>query len=179
MSVLESLHAPLPAYLIETKAHDREFPLSHIATPLPLVDRIHALDTTRGFAVLGILLMNIWSFAGPQPIYNYPIAAADWGGAPLQTWALMHTLFEGSQRALFSLLFGAGMLLMVNRLGERTPGTGSAGIYYRRLGFLMLFGLFDMVVLLWPADILFIYAFAVCCCIRCASSNPETCCCWL
>ena len=108
--------------------------------------------------MLGILLMNIWSFAGPQAIYDYPVAAAGWGGAPLQTWAVMHTLFEGSQRALFSMLFGAGMLLMVNRLDERTPGAGSARIYYRRLGFLMLFGLFDLFVLLWPADILFIYA---------------------
>ena len=102
--------------------------------------------------------MNIWSFAGPQSIYDYPVAATDWGGAPLQTWALMHTLFEGSQRALFSMLFGAGMLLMVNRLDERASGSGSARIYYRRLGFLMLFGLFDLFVLLWPADILFIYA---------------------
>ena len=108
--------------------------------------------------MLGILLMNIWSFAGPQAIYDYPVAASGWGGAPLQTWAVMHTLFEGSQRALFSLLFGAGMLLMVNRLGERTPASGSAKIYYRRLVFLMLFGLFDLFVLLWPADILFIYA---------------------
>ncbi len=128
------------------------------AAPLPLTDRIHALDTTRGFAVLGILLMNIWSFAGPQAIYDYPIAAADWGGAPLETWAVMHTLFEGSQRALFSMLFGAGMLLMVNRLDERTADGSSARIYYRRLVFLMLFGLFDLFVLLWPADILFIYA---------------------
>ena len=132
--------------------------MSEAATPLLPADRILALDTTRGFAVLGILLMNIWSFAGPQAIYDYPVAAADWGGAPLQTWAVMHTLFEGSQRALFSMLFGAGMLLMVNRLDERTPGTGSARIYYRRLVFLMLFGLFDLFVLLWPADILFVYA---------------------
>lgn len=128
------------------------------ASPLALTDRIHALDTTRGFAVLGILLMNIWSFAGPQAIYDYPVAAADWGGAPLQTWAVMHTLFEGSQRALFSMLFGAGMLLMVSRLDERAADASSARIYYRRLVFLMLFGLFDLFVLLWPADILFIYA---------------------
>jgi uncharacterized protein len=132
--------------------------VNQAATPLSAVDRIQALDTTRGFAVLGILLMNIWSFAGPQAIYDYPVAATDWGGAPLQTWAVMHTLFEGSQRALFSMLFGAGMLLMVSRLDERTPAAGSARIYYRRLGFLMLFGLFDLFVLLWPADILFIYA---------------------
>ncbi len=128
------------------------------AAPLSFAERIHALDTTRGFAVLGILIMNIWSFAGPQAIYDYPVAAMDWGGAPLQTWVVMHTLFEGSQRALFSMLFGAGMLLMVNRLDERAPGVSSMRIYYRRLVFLMLFGLFDLFILLWPADILFVYA---------------------
>ena len=158
MNMLESVHAMLSAQRIKITTREGDFDLSRIATPLPLADRIHALDTTRGFAVLGILLMNIWSFAGPQAIYDYPVAAADWGGAPLQTWAVMHTLFEGSQRALFSMLFGAGMLLMVNRLDERTPGTDSARIYYRRLAFLMLFGLFDLFVLLWPADILFVYA---------------------
>ncbi len=128
------------------------------ASPLTFTDRIHALDTTRGFAVLGIFIMNIWSFSGPQAIYDYPVAAMDWGGAPVQTWMVIHTLFEGSQRALFSMLFGAGMLLMVNRLDEHAPGASSAKIYYRRLVFLMLFGLFDLFVLLWPADILFVYA---------------------
>ena len=113
MNMLESVHAMLSAQRIKITTREGDFDLSRIATPLPLADRIHALDTTRGFAVLGILLMNIWSFAGPQAIYDYPVAAADWGGAPLQTWAVMHTLFEGSQRALFSMLFGAGMLLMV------------------------------------------------------------------
>jgi len=127
------------------------------AAPVTLAERIHALDTTRGFAVLGILIMNIWSFAGPQAFYDYPLLVADWSGAPVQTWAVMHTLFEGSQRALFSMLFGAGMLLMVNRLDESAPGASSARLYYRRLFFLMLFGLFDMFVLLWPADIIFIY----------------------
>lgn len=126
--------------------------------PVAPRERIPALDVTRGAAVLGILLMNIWSFAGPQEIYDYPPGAADMGGAPLATWAVIHTLFEGSQRGLFSLLFGAGMLLMVTRLETRDPQVSSARIYYRRLGFLMLLGLFDLFLLLWPADILFIYA---------------------
>ncbi len=128
------------------------------ATPVAASERIDALDTTRGVAVLGILLMNIWSFAGPQAFYDNPTIVADWGGAPLATWSVMHTFFEGSQRALFSMLFGAGMLLMVNRLDEKAPGSSSARIYYRRLVFLMLFGLFVLFVLLWPADIIFIYA---------------------
>jgi len=126
--------------------------------PVSAAERIHALDATRGFAVLGILLMNIWSFAGPQAISDYPPAAADWAGAPLQTWALVHTLFEGSQRGLFSMLFGAGMLLMVGRLQAGAPDTPVGRIYYRRIFLLMAFGLFDAFVLLWAADILFIYA---------------------
>lgn len=101
--------------------------------------------------------MNIWAFAGPQAYFDYPVAVADRPGAPVATWAVVHTLFEGSQRALFSLLFGAGMLLMVTRLGE-VPGTRVGWTYYRRLFWLMAFGLFDAFVLLWPADILLTYA---------------------
>ena len=127
------------------------------ARPATPAERVAALDTTRGVAVLGILIMNIWSFAGPQAIFDYPLAVADQPGAAVATWAAMHTLFEGSQRAIFSMLFGAGMLLMVGRLDERAPGVSSARIYYRRLVFLMLFGLFDMFILLWPGDILLIY----------------------
>lgn len=125
--------------------------------PVPATERIAALDVTRGCAVLGILLMNIWAFAGPQALYDYPLAAAGWSGAPLETWSVMRVLFEGSQRGLFSLLFGAGMLLMVSRLeasGAARPGR----TYYRRLLWLLAFGLFDAFVLLWPADILVTYA---------------------
>jgi len=133
------------------------FPPQRVTAPVSIAERIHALDTTRGFAVLGILLMNIWSFAGPHEISEYPVIAMDWGGAPLQTWAVMHTLFEGSQRALFSLLFGAGMLLMVTRLQASAPDAPIGRIYYRRIFLLMAFGLFDAFVLLWAADILLIY----------------------
>lgn len=129
-----------------------------VPAPVAAAERIAALDVTRGAAVLGILLMNIWAFAGPQGFFDYPVAVADWPGAPVATWALVHTLFEGSQRALFSLLFGAGMLLMVEHLGRSAPGVSPAGVYYRRVGWLIVFGLFDSFVLLWPADILLSYA---------------------
>jgi uncharacterized protein len=129
-----------------------------VPAPVAAAERIAALDVTRGAAVLGILLMNIWAFAGPQGFFDYPVAVADWPGAPVATWALVHTLFEGSQRALFSLLFGAGMLLMVEHLERSAPGVSPARVYYRRVGWLIVIGLFDAFVLLWPADILFSYA---------------------
>jgi len=133
-------------------------PAKPTTAPVSPSERIDALDTTRGVAVLGILLMNIWSFAGPQAIHDYPVIAMDWGGAPLQTWAVTQILFEGSQRALFSLLFGAGMLLLVTRLQASAPDAPIGRIYYRRLFLLMGLGLFDAFVLLWAADILIIYA---------------------
>ena len=130
----------------------------HSALPAPVsqAERLAALDLVRGCAVLGILLMNVWAFAGPQAYFDNPAGIADRVGAPLQTWAVIHTLFEGSQRALFSLLFGAGMLLMVTRLAE-TPGAPVARLYYRRIFLLITIGLADAFVLLWPADILFTY----------------------
>lgn len=124
--------------------------------PVTAGARIETLDVVRGVAVLGILLMNIWAFAGPQAFFDYPVAIADWPGAPVETWAVVHTLFEGSQRALFSLLFGAGMLLMVTRLAA-TPGAAVGRIYYRRLFLLIAIGLVDAFILLWPADILLTY----------------------
>ncbi|MBL8226621.1 MAG: DUF418 domain-containing protein [Chromatiales bacterium] len=129
-----------------------------VPAPVAASERIAALDVTRGAAVLGILLMNIWAFAGPQGFFDYPVAVADWPGAPVATWALVHTLFEGSQRALFSLLFGAGMLLMVEHLERSAPGVSPARVYYRRVGWLIVIGLVDAFVLLWPADILLTYA---------------------
>ncbi|HJP38972.1 MAG: DUF418 domain-containing protein [Gammaproteobacteria bacterium] len=131
--------------------------MKQVTAPVSTAERVQALDTIRGFAVLGILIMNIWSFSGPQEIYDNPSIVADWGGAPLQTWAIVHTLFEGSQRALFSMLFGAGMLLMVSRLQAAAPDASIGKIYYRRIFLLMAFGLFDAFALLWVADILFIY----------------------
>jgi uncharacterized protein len=127
------------------------------AVPVAASERILSLDATRGAAVLGILLMNIWAFAGPQGFFDYPVAVADWGGAPVVTWAIVHTLFEGSQRALFSLLFGAGMLLMVGHLERSAPDASPGRIYYRRVGWLIVIGLVDAFVLLWPADILVTY----------------------
>lgn len=135
-------------------------PANTLAAPIPVAERLQSLDVARGCAVLGILIMNIWAFAGPQAFFDYPLAIAGRPGDPVATWAVMHTLFEGSQRGLLSLLFGAGALMLMTRLerGDR-PGGGRA-IYYRRTGVLILFGMFDAYVLMWPADILFAYGIA-------------------
>jgi uncharacterized protein len=65
---------------------------------------------------------------------------------------------EGSQRALFSMLFGAGIILFVSRQEKKTEGIWPADYFFRRQLWLMIFGLFNAFVLLWFWDILFQYA---------------------
>jgi uncharacterized protein len=138
-------------------------PNAPVAGPVPQQERIHALDVARGVAVLGVLLMNIWAFAGPQAFFDYPFAIADRAGAPVATWVVIHTLFEGSQRALLSLLFGAGALLALTRLEKNGPPGAARATYYRRTFVLIAFGLVNAYVFLWPADILFVYGLAGLC----------------
>ncbi|MCE7896077.1 MAG: DUF418 domain-containing protein [Gammaproteobacteria bacterium PRO8] len=126
-------------------------------------ERIQALDVARGVAVLGILILNIWSFAGPQAFFDYPLAIAERAGWPVQTWAVVHTLFEGSQRTLLSLLFGAGALLALQRFERNAPVAVARRTYYRRSFLLIAFGLVNAYIFLWPADILFAYGLASLC----------------
>jgi len=56
-------------------------------------------------------------------------------------WMLDNSILEGSMRALFSLLFGAGMLLLITRLDQKESGLGAADIYCRRLIWLLLLAL--------------------------------------
>lgn len=120
-------------------------------------DRIESLDLIRGVAVLGILAINIGGFAGPSvesisPNYMGPVSPADeW------TFAAMFLLFEGKMRALFTLLFGASLLLFVER--SEAAGRPGLALQMRRLLWLGLFGYLHY-ILFWWGDILFYYALA-------------------
>lgn len=116
--------------------------------------RIALLDTTRGFALLGILLMNIIGFGLLSPAYSWPGFDVDpQGGADRWAWLLVSIFGEGSMRGLFSLLFGAGIALFT----RPSAGRGAA-VYYRRMFLLLLIGLIDAYLLLWFGDILVCYA---------------------
>ncbi|MBI2681730.1 MAG: DUF418 domain-containing protein [Acidobacteriales bacterium] len=125
------------------------------ATPVTFTERISAIDTLRGCAVLGILLMNIVAMGLNFGSYDDPTVAGGATGANLWVWAVLHVVAEGKMRALFSLIFGASMVLLVGRLDKRS-GDG-ADIYYRRLLWLLLFGIVHA-YLLWLGDILYPYA---------------------
>lgn len=123
--------------------------------PVTAAERIKTIDVIRGVALLGILLMNIpgfgisWghmfaTFRGPHDADYY-------------TNAVISTFFEGTMRGLFSMLFGAGMILFTMNKIERPGGVTVAELYYRRLLWLVLFGVINAYVLLWFGDILFFY----------------------
>lgn len=121
----------------------------------PTADRIVALDFVRGAALFGILLMNITGFGLPHA-YSNPANAGGAEGLNLLAWIIMVVGFEGTQRALFSMLFGAGIILFTSRL-EAKGRTDVADIYTRRNLWLAFFGLINGFIFLWSGDILFYY----------------------
>lgn len=108
----------------------------------------------RGIAVLGILAINITGFWGPTLASFSPALPSVETGA--EGWfALSFLLFEGKMRALFTLLFGASMMLFIEAVERR--GLNGDALQIRRLFWLALFG-YAHYLLLWWGDILFPYA---------------------
>lgn len=124
-------------------------------SPVAPAERIEAIDVVRGLALLGILLMNILAFGLPFRAYSDPSVDGAVAGIDFGVFAVVDVLVEGAMRALFSMLFGAGVVILAT--GERAKG---AGIYYRRQLLLLGIGLLDAFVLLWTGDILVPYALA-------------------
>jgi uncharacterized protein len=134
---------------------------AHLPAPVKRAERISSLDVLRGFALLGILVVNMDSFAGPEASHDIPLAAAFSG--PHAHWNLIALFLkwifiEGKMRALFSMLFGAGVILLTSRAEKRGAGAQIADIYLRRNMWLLALGLLHG-VFLWGGDILFQYAF--------------------
>jgi uncharacterized protein len=125
------------------------------AAPVASAERIAALDTLRGFAVLGILVMNVQSFSMPLPAYLNPTAYGDLGGANGWVWRLSHLFFDQKFMTIFSLLFGAGIILFTTR--AEAKGESPRRLHYRRMLWLLLFGLAHAYAL-WYGDILVSYA---------------------
>ncbi len=128
------------------------------AAPVNQSERIIILDSLRGIAILGILLMNIPGFALPDPVMDDPSILNEWGTVNFKTWYFISWFMEGSQRALFSMLFGAGIILFISRQEKKTDGLWPADYFFRRQLWLLVFGLFNAFILLWLWDILFHYA---------------------
>ena len=118
-------------------------------------ERIQSLDVLRGFAILGILIMNVQSFAMPGAAYLNPMAYGDLTGPNKWVWILSHLFADQKFMTIFSILFGAGVVLF-SESAEKKLGK-SAGLHYRRTFWLLLIGLFHAHII-WYGDILVSYA---------------------
>ena len=125
------------------------------AVAAPTAKRLESLDFIRGCALFGILLMNIVGM-GLGPAYDNPTIAGGDTGINLWTWMFFNVGFEGTQRALFSILFGAGVILLSSRM-EASGNTDAADVFFRRNLLLIGFGLVNSWILLWTGDILYYY----------------------
>jgi uncharacterized protein len=123
--------------------------------PIADAQRVGSLDTLRGFALLGILVINVQIFAMPGAAYHNPTAWGDLTGVNFLVWLLGHVLADQKMMTIFSMLFGAGIVLFTARAAER--GQSPVRLHYRRTFSLMLFGVVHA-YLLWYGDILFLYA---------------------
>jgi len=121
--------------------------------------RFLELDALRGFAVMGILLMNIVGFSMPEMAYINP---AVFGGTDLPdsiAWILSYLFIDGKMRGLFTFLFGASLILICERADAK--GESPAGTHFSRMIWLMVFGLAHY-FFIWWGDILFLYAVIGC-----------------
>lgn len=126
------------------------------AAPAPVVQagRIRSIDVLRGFALFGVLTMNMQAFADVFAVYMHPFALGDISAVEYGLWCFNRVVADTKFMTIFSMLFGAGIVLMTTRAKERTGR--SAGLHYRRMLWLALFG-FAHATLLWIGDILFFY----------------------
>jgi uncharacterized protein len=147
------------ALLVSSATVPAPLPLEGQPTLAPVrsEERISALDTVRGFALLGILVMNILAFGVPNAAAWKPTLAGGASGWNLFTWFVIEVLGDGKMRAIFSLVFGASVLLLVERLSRRGTGVDAADIHYRRMLWLLVFGLIHA-YFIWFGDILYPYA---------------------
>ena len=126
-----------------------------MATTSPASDRIDTLDIVRGVAVMGILVMNIAAFAMPFPAYANPAAYGGDTGVNFASWAFNFLVFDGKMRGLFSILFGASTLLVIER--ATASGRSAARTHVARMIVLLGFGLAHF-YFIWWGDILALYA---------------------
>ena len=123
--------------------------------PGPRARRIQVIDALRGFALLGMLIMNIISFANPRWVLLNPTVHGSFEGVEKWIWVVSHVLADQKFMTIFSPLYGAGILLFMDNLEHR--GIKPTRVFLRRSLWLLLFGLLHW-ILLWDGDILVTYA---------------------
>lgn len=127
-----------------------------IKSPLAQSQRIDLVDALRGFALFGILMVNIHLMY--EPITQIMLGAkADASLLHVISESFVKFFFEGKFYVIFSMLFGFGFFVFMNKIAD-SPDT-VLPLFRRRLFFLLLFGLAH-ITLLWAGDVLLYYALA-------------------
>jgi len=118
-------------------------------------ERIATLDIIRGFALLGILIMNMPGFS--SSFFAEADGSHQWPGQLDQlAESARDMLFSGKFNSMFSLLFGIGFTIQFARMEQKDP-SGATGLYLRRLAVLAVLGMIHGAIF-WPGDVLHIYA---------------------
>ena len=125
-----------------------------LTAPVLPANRVAMLDTLRGFALFGVLMVNMQFFHDPMMafMFGFPETAT---GADKASILLIKFLFMGKFFVIFSLLFGYGISIFLSK--TLTSGVSILPVLRRRLGVLLLIGVLHF-VLLWAGDILMYYA---------------------
>ena len=123
--------------------------------PVTSKERIVSIDVLRGVAVLGILLMNIVSFSMVTTAYEMPTVYNDMAGADWWTWLTLHYLADTKFMSIFSILFGAGVCIFMER--AKAKGHSAWKLQTSRMFWLFVIGMLHA-YLLWFGDILVAYA---------------------
>ncbi len=131
---------------------------SPVLAPVRGKDRIAVLDVLRGIAILGIFFMNLPPMAGPVSAFIGDFRAMGWNPADQHVWTFLQTFWDGTQRGMLEMLFGAGLMVTAAKAMQSDGPVGVADLYIRRNLWLLAFGLIDVFGLLWFGDILHIYA---------------------
>ncbi len=127
--------------------------VDHSPKPSVLIERIDIIDIVRGVALLGILILNIPYFA-MEEYFSEPWRQ-DTSNTNFWVNAVNTIFFEGKMRALFSMIFGAGIVLFTSN--KEKSGKSATWLFYKRMIWLTLFGLAHAHLILWLGDILYFY----------------------
>ncbi len=123
--------------------------------------RIALFDILRGVAILAILFMNVSEMGASMTANWADVRHLGWSGMDRVAWWLRTLLIEGTARALLEMLFGAGMLILTDRIAATSESLLAVPLRFGwRQAVLWAFGMAHMFLLLWPGDILHTYAVA-------------------
>lgn len=131
-------------------------------------ERIFTLDVLRGFALLGILVMNLPAAGLTSLYYEGAIHFFNLNPGDYYSWFILDIFVSGKMRFLFSMLFGAGILLFLDKKPARqsedqftaggAEGASTTAAFYRRMLWMFVFGLIDLFLIIWTGDVLYCYA---------------------